>query len=333
MHKLFYAILVVTAVSLVGCKCDSDCNGQVLSERYIHKYGYDVAKGDWEENSYPGQVITTLKNGVTVNSNYEDGRLHGTCTYTYPHSQTLESAHLYDRGHLIKKTTYSLYGSPTREEIYLSPARTKITTWYASGTPLRIEEYEQGTILEGEYFNENNKVESRVTAGEGVRTVRNAAAQLVARETIEGGQIALRTEYYETGTPYAVTPFRNGKVHGTKKQYAPGGEPMAREDWLDGVPHGVFVYFQNGAKYVETPYVRGYKNGIERTFTDGEQLTQETEWIDGKRHGPTIAYLDGYNKVEWYYDNVRVTKDKYNELCEQERHIAKLNHLSSRDYE
>ncbi|MCB1108784.1 MAG: hypothetical protein KDK44_03930, partial [Chlamydiia bacterium] len=204
---------------------------------------------------------------------------------------------------------------------------------FASGTPLRIEEYEQGNLVEGQYFNQNNKVESRVAGGEGVRCVRNTAAQLVARETIEGGEVVLRTEYYENETPYTVTPLRHGKIHGTKKQYAPGGEPIAKEEWNNGIPHGTFVYFQNGAKYIETPYVNGRKHGIERTFTDGEVLTQEAEWIDGKRHGPTIAYLDGYNKVEWYYDNARVSKEKYNELCDQEKHIAKMSLLSSKDEE
>ena len=289
MQRLLYTVLALASTLVVGCKCRKNCQDEVLSERFIHKYGYDVAKSDWENSNYPGQVISTLRNGVTINSTYEDGKLHGTTTYTYPHSQTIESGHLYDRGHLIKKTSYSLRGSPMREEIYLSPTRRKMTTWYASGTPLRSEEYEESQLLEGEYFTKDNKVESRVAAGEGVRTVRNEAAQLVARETIESGDITLRTEYYESGTPYLVTPLANGRIHGIKKQYAPGGEPLALEEWKHGVPHGLFTYFQNGAKYVETPFKNGKRHGIERHYIDGEQLVEETEWGYGKKTWPNYC--------------------------------------------
>ena len=337
MRKLFILVCIFAGFILTSCSCKSEqCrqnNNQVVSERFIHKYGYDVSKEDWENNGYPGQAITTLRTGVTVNANYEDGRLHGTATYTYPHSETIQSAHLYEHGRLLKKIHYTLQGMPTKETVYLSPTRYKETIWYAYGTPLRIEEYEQGSLIDGEYYTRNNKMESRVIQGEGVRTIRNTSGELLSRETVQSGDISQRTEYYDRETPHFVTALKNGKLHGIRQQFAPGGEPLLVENWKDGLPHGVFTYFQNGAKYVETHFINGRKHGIERRYVDGERLVEESEWLDGKRHGPTILYLEGYNKMEWYFDNYRVTKEKYDELCDHERHIARMNRLSSRDIE
>lgn len=315
---------------LVGCNNQKNNGQQVVSERFIHKYGYDVSPNDWNENSYPGQVITTLRNGITITSHYEDGKLHGTTTYSFPHSTTLESAHLYDRGHIIKKTTFNLHGTPINEELLLSPNHHKYTTWNVNGTPHCIEEYEGGNLIQGEYFTTNNKIESRVDKGEGVRTVRDENGLLSMRETIEGGIVSERTEFYKCGTPAAIIPMAHGKLHGTKRTFAEGGEPLAIEEWNNGVRDGLFAYFQNGAKYIESRYVKGFKNGIERHFVDGEFLVQETEYHVDKKHGPSIIYLDGYNKVEWYYNNQHVTKEKYDELCEQERHIAELNRRSTK---
>ncbi|MCB1118048.1 MAG: hypothetical protein KDK50_05675 [Chlamydiia bacterium] len=330
MRKKFAGFLALLGLALVGCQDNTNQNQQVISERYIHKYGYDVSKEDWSKNGYPGQVITNLRNGITITSRYEDGKLHGTTTYTFPHSTTLESAHLYDRGQLVKKTSFNVRGIPTAEEVYLSSTHRKLTTWHTDGTPLRIEEYDNGRLVEGEYFTTNNKVESRINKGEGVRTVRNEQGQLVARETIENGLVAMRTEYYSSGTPHTITGLLNGNLHGTKRTFAASGEPLAIENWTNGVPNGIFTYFQNGAKYVETPYFEGEKEGIERHYVDGEILVEETEWHGNKRHGPSIIYLDGYNTVEWYYTNEKVSKEKYDELCEQERHIARLSQRSSK---
>ncbi len=330
MRKRIAGFLGLIGLALVGCHDSNNPNGQVISERYIHKYGYDVSKEDWESNGYPGQVVTTLRNGVTITSRYEDGKLHGTTTYTYPHSTTLESAHLFDRGQLVKVTSFSLRGTPTVEEVHLAPNHRKITTWHTDGTPLCSEEYESGRLVEGEYFTQNNRVESRINKGEGVRTVRNEQGQLIARETVENGLIALRTEYYNTGTPRTITALLNGNLHGTKKTFSSSGEPLAIENWNAGQAHGLFTYFQNGAKYVESPYFEGSKEGIERHFIDGETLVEEAEFHGNKRHGPTIIYLDGYNKVEWYYTGERVSKEKYDELCEQERHISRMSQRSSR---
>ncbi|MDN3508347.1 MAG: hypothetical protein P0S94_05450, partial [Simkaniaceae bacterium] len=171
--KFLLACSLVGLLS-VGCQNNKKKNSNdVVSERYIHKYGYDVARSEWLANAYPGQVITTLKNGVTVTAGYENGVLHGQTTYTYPHSQTLESLYLYEKGNLIKKVSYDVRGMPYREDLTLSDTRVKSKYWYNTGTPKCAEEIDSNTLTNGEYFTLKNELESKVDHGNGVRTIRD----------------------------------------------------------------------------------------------------------------------------------------------------------------
>src|SRR3989344_6292707 len=111
MRNSIYLTLGVIALLLASCERKQREN-DVVSQRYIHKYGYAVSKDEFEDRKYPGQVVTLLKNGVTVTTTYEDGILHGPCTHTYPHSQTIETYYLYKEGFLTKEVHYDITGMP-----------------------------------------------------------------------------------------------------------------------------------------------------------------------------------------------------------------------------
>src|SRR3989304_2858734 len=90
MKGSLYLVLGAAALLLFGCK-NNNQNDDVVSQRYVHKYGYAVSRDEFEAKQYPGQVITLLRNGVTVSSTYENGVLHGPTTHTFPNSQTVRS--------------------------------------------------------------------------------------------------------------------------------------------------------------------------------------------------------------------------------------------------
>jgi len=331
MKRLIPLFVPLLALFAVGChNSNQGKNEQVVSERYIHKYGYDVSKEEWETATYPGQVITTLRNGITVTASYEDGMLHGATTYTYPHSHTTESLNIYERGNLVKKTSYNIRGIPFKEEVFLSPSHAKITRWYTSGTPLSVEEYHNTELLEGEYYNKNNEVMQRVAKGTGIRITRDQHEQVIAKETIESGYPVKRETFHSHGIPHTVVPLSGGKIHGEKKVFAPSGEPISSENYRHNVLHGPATYFQNGYRYLEVSYRNGFKHGIERHFVDGETIVEETEWYDGQKHGPSIVYFDGMSKTRFYYNNTPVTKERYRELLEQEENIAIMNDRAKR---
>lgn len=327
---IFFSLL---GILTFGCHSNRENNEEVISKRYIHKYGYDVSKEEWESTGYPGQVITSLRNGVTITSAYEDNFLHGPTTHTYPYSQTTETLSVYERGNLVKKTTYNIRGIPQKEEVFLSPSHIRTTRWYGNGTPLSVEEHHNTELLEGEYFNKQNVAEYRVNKGSGTRVIRDQHEQIVAKEVIEYGYPTLRETFHPHGIPHIVTPLSGGKIHGVKKVYAPSGEPISKETYKLNVLDGPATYYQNGCRYLELTFKNGLKKGIERHYIDGETIVEETEWIDGVKHGPSTVYFDGMSKTRYFYNNALVSKENYRDLLQQEENIAIMNDRAKRIYE
>lgn len=329
MNKKLVPLLGLLLVGLCGCQNNSKTKkSDVISQRYIHKYGYDVSPEEWKHNHYPGQVVTTLKNGVTIASSYEDGVLHGPTSYTYPHSQTLESLQVFERGNLVKRTSFDIKGIPMKEDLFLSPGHVKTKTWYRSGTPMCSEEKLEDALIEGEYYTLQNEIESKVEDAHGIKTVRSIDGDLIAKETISQGEMIIKETFHSDGKPATIAYFTHGLLHGEKKFFGPSGEPVLVEHYHKGKLHGPCSYYQNGCKYLETTYIHGRKEGVEKQFIDGETLVEETEYHLGLKHGPSIFYCDGMSKTEWYYNDQFVSKTKFDDLTERERMISIMNDRS-----
>ncbi len=307
-----------------GCNHDRP-NDEVISQRYIHKYGYAVSKAEWDERDYPGQVITNMRNGITVTATYEAGKLHGPTTYTFPHSQTVEHFYLYNQGAKVKEIHYNPMGMPVQERVQLSPSRHAVTMWYNEGSPLLIEEFVGNELLEGQYFTSDNEIESRVEKGHGVRIQRNASGQLLAKEQIEQGFTTRRETFHPNGAPQSIAFFQQGLLQGEKRSFAPSGEPVAIEEYVQGKLHGVSTYFNNGNKYLEVSYLNGQKNGIERHYVDGDILTEEVSWENNLRHGSAIAYIDGKAQQRWFYAGEEVNQRKFDDLNRLDQMIAQIS--------
>ena len=89
MKKQTPALMTLLLIGMFGCNGKKE--DEVVDQLYVHKYGYTVSKEEWSSKNYPGQVITTRQDGVTVTATYEDGKLNGPSTETFPHSQTVET--------------------------------------------------------------------------------------------------------------------------------------------------------------------------------------------------------------------------------------------------
>lgn len=304
---------------------DSQSNDTVVSQRYIHKYGYAVSQEEWEEKNYPGQIITHLNTGVTITATYEDGILHGPTTYTYPHSQTVERYCLYNQGNKVKETSYDPAGMPVEEWIQLSPTRYSIAKWYSEGSPMLVEEYVGLELLEGQYYTLTNDLESRIERGVGLRTRRDRNGVLNAKELFEQGYALKKETYYPTGSPESIAYYYRDHLHGEKRTFAQSGEPLSIEEWVNGQLHGKSTYFKNGNRYLEISYLYGQKNGMERHYLDGDILSQEISWENDQKHGPSIFYADETSEQEWFYGGELVSKHKYDELNRMDEIISHLS--------
>lgn len=321
-HNLF-ALLGFTGLALCGCN-DNKKDDNVVSQRYIHKYGYAVSQEEWETKNCPGQVITNLNNGVTVTSTFEGGIKHGPTTHTYPHSQTVEYYCLYNQGNKVKEISYDPAGIPIEEWIQLSPTRYSITMWYKEGSPMMVEEFVGEELLDGQYFTASNDLESRVEKGAGLRIRRDRSGVLLAKETIEEGYAIKKESFYPNGAPESIAYYFHETLNGEKRTFAQNGEPLAIEEWVNGQLHGKSTYFKNGNRYLEITYLHGHKNGVERHYIDGDIVSQEIAWENDQKHGQAVFYADGKPESQWFYAGELVSKRKFDELNKLDEIISHL---------
>jgi antitoxin component YwqK of YwqJK toxin-antitoxin module len=319
--------LVLGALGFLSSGCQkSNTQSDVISQRYIHKYGYAVSKEEWESRNYPGQVITNLRNGVTVTATYENGILHGPCTHTYCNSQMVESYYLYNQGNAVKEILYDIRGMPIRENVQLSPTRYTTTLWYADGTPMSLEEFANEELLEAQYLSVSNETEARVEKGNGLRIRRTQDGVLISKDQIQSGYMVKREGFYPNGAPENISYYSDGKLQGEKRTFAQnGGEPLVIEEYIKGQLHGKATYFKNGTRYLEISYLDGLKNGSEVHYLDGEQISQEIQWENDKKHGPTTYYVSGGTRIEYYYDGRLVTQDVYDELYRRDEMTSNIS--------
>jgi len=291
-------------------------NGEeIVDNKYIHKYGVMVPPEDWSQRGENGKVVSTLKNGVIVTRNFSNGSLNGETTYTFPHSETIEKMETYVEGNLKTELTYYSSGIPMKEIQYVSPVFQNVTVWYEGGSPQLREKYKDSFLIDAEYFNSSHQIESLVENGNGTRINRDQYGQFLSTDTIEHGDVILKTISHADGTPKEIIPFSNHKIHGLRKTFHPGGEPHTVEEWVENTQHGLTTFYQNGEKISEISYASGKKNGVERRYRDGNDVVEEISWKDDVKHGPSVTYVGDIQKTDWYYHGKFTSKINYELLA------------------
>jgi antitoxin component YwqK of YwqJK toxin-antitoxin module len=306
--------------------CQSnDSLDQVVSQTYVHKYGFETTPQEWEARERDGQVVTMLKNGVKISRTYQNGVLHGLTTYSFPHSSIVEKSLVYDQGGLLKETLNDAAGMPIREEAYEFDNRTIITLWDEKGVPLSIEEYQGDTLLEGKYYTPEHELEANVEGGKGERIKRDRTGLLISRDEIENGAIVCRTTYHPNGGIHTVSHYHDYQLHGPQQKYTASGRPLMELNWDHGVLDGSKIIYRNGYKVAVIPYVKGGKNGTELHYDDLGNLTAEIVWKNDKKHGPTKLYSEDAVDTEWFYKGQSVNAEKFKKLETRERIISEFN--------
>jgi antitoxin component YwqK of YwqJK toxin-antitoxin module len=324
MSNKLIPVLAALAVLAFACQKDKK-DDQVVSQKYVHKYGYAVSKEEWAAKNYPGQVISSLRNGVTVTATYENGELHGPCTFTYPNSQVVEKYVLYNQNTPVKEILYDISGMPVQETVQLSQHRHSLTQWYSDGVPRSVEEYTDEELIEGQYFTLNNELESHVEKGKGQRILRDNAGGLLCKDDIEAGYTVKRESFYPNGSPESIAYYHQNKLNGERRTFTAAGEPLAIEEWINGQLHGKSTYFKNGTKYREVSYLFGKKNGWETQFMDGEGVAHRTAWENDLKHGPETFYVADGEKIVWHYCGKEVSQSKFEEMNKLDEMISQVS--------
>lgn len=308
---------------LASCQKNND-QASVVSQQYLHKYGYAVSKQEWNENFYPGQVVTQMSDGVTITTSYDGGIKHGPTSYTYPDSAIVEKTLHYDHDLLVKETHYDVVGNPTWQKVALSPARYEITHWYRDGNPRSIEEFAQEELLEGRYFTLTGDIEARVEKGFGQAIERTYTGALKAKKEILKGYLSFQEEYYPQGSLKETTQYKLGVINGEKKTFTQTGEPLACEEYVDGQLHGKATYYRNGVRHYDISYLFGAKNGFETHYIDGEHIAHQICWENNLKHGPETYYMTAGPITHFYYQGGEVSRGSYEEMVRLDEVISQI---------
>lgn len=317
MKRAPYFIFLILLVSLASCQTGRDPSDEVVCET-VHRYGVPLDPQDWSERGQNGQVISMRNDGVAVTRSYDEGVVHGDCTYTFPHRDVVQKREVYHQGVLQQENFHYSNGLPERQVAHEAPQKKVVTAWYESGSPKALEEHINGSLIRGEYYNANHQLESRVDDSSGSRINRDGQGQLVALDEIENGQVKKNTTYHPDGTPAAMTPYVQNTVEGERRTYFPGGEPATIEQWSNNRQHGPTAVYEQGEKRADVPYKNGLKNGIEKRYRSDQTVAQEINWVQGKQHGPAYTYIGNTKQTTWYYKGKSVpNKQTYDMLNSQ----------------
>lgn len=299
-------------LATVGCGSIRDYENQ-YDCTYVHPYGVPVGYEQWAQSGCNGQRILSWRDGVTVSQTYADGLLHGESTYSFPHCDQIEHVEKYCNNELTSQVFYNVAGVPVQSVVYSAPNFKTITIWYDTGNPRSVETYEGQLLITGKYYTLLNQLDSWVYKGDGERITRNELGHFVSLDAFKDGVMTTRTLYYANGSPKEIACYnKSGQLHGKRRTYYEGGEPMAIEEWDHGEQNGITIVFQEGQKFAEVPYVEGKKKGVEKRFFNGCILVQEVTWNDDVLNGPIHTYE--CNKVvhtDWYYKGHRTTRANY----------------------
>lgn len=303
---------------------------QIISQTYVHKYGFETSEEEWEARDQDGQVVTVLKNGVKVTRSYANGQLHGPTTYTFPHSSIVEKLLVYDAGILLKESVSDAAGMPMREEVYEFDNRKIITVWDDKGAPLSLEEYDNEILVDGKYYTAEHELEALVEEGYGERVKRDRTGLLLLRETFENGMVATRSTYHPNGQVHTVSHYRDYQLHGSQMKFTASGKPLMELTWNDGVLDGEKIVYRNGSKIAVIPYIKGQKHGTEFHFDDLGDLTAEIEWRNDKKHGATKLYSEVSTDTEWFFKGQSVNAEKFQNLETRDQISAEMRDLETR---
>ena len=250
--RAFSPVSIATVSLLIySCSCNHcDNSVPVVSQQYVHKYGFDVSPNEWAQRASEGKIISTLENGVKATENLENGILHGMATYTFPFSDILERIKVYDQGILLKEIVQDRKGIPIKEEMYEFDNRKIVTLWDHNGAPLSVEEYDGETLVEGTYYNTVGDIESTVQEGTGVRMKKDRSGRLLSKDQMEKGLLVCRTTFHPNNQIEMVSHYDSYLLHGEQTVFTLSGKLCMKAGWDHGALQGLKTSYREGVPYL-----------------------------------------------------------------------------------
>lgn len=275
-------------------------NGQLKIEAKVIGGTADVAPGSQHDWLFDGvSKVWDEKGSLLAVIPYDRGLLEGNSLYYYPSGGTekelpyrqnlLEGAVIeyYEKGSLKSKTEY-IKGS--KQGISLGYFDNDQASW--------IEEYRDGLILKGTYYDEHGQEISVVENGMGFRAVFEGKTLSMLVQIFQGSPEGGVKQFTPQGEISRIYHIKNGRKNGEEINYFLSSEkgdpskdllPKLSMNWSQDTIHGtVKTWYNNG------------------------QLQSQREYTQNKKNGPSLAwYKEGTLMFVEEYEEDRLVKGQY----------------------
>lgn len=232
----------------------------------------------------------------------ESGSLEACISY---HNSELEgvSQTFYENGNLKSTTPYKRNKVDGEAVVYSPTGNLEEKTFFKNGLKegratrhwknkaLASEEvYSKGKLNLGIYFNSMSTPISKVSNGQGEKTV------------------------FDNDLSYKTLQVQNGKLEGYVKKFDKTGALLSQHLQKEGQKEGLETAFypNSSQKKIEMHWQKGRAQGLVKTWYEAGGIESQREMSQNKKHGLFTAWYENGNLmfVE-EYDHDRLTKGKY----------------------
>ena len=131
--------------------------------------------------------------------------------------------------------------------------------------------------------------------------------------------------FSQNGHPYEVTPYRNGRIHGTGTQWSHEGKVVIQYKLINGIGLDLWCGNENHTLTEERYCPRDDEVGYLRNWNDDEKtIWQEYYFFNGKGYHGIWREWNGAGRMRrgfphYYVNNERVTKRLYLQASKTDR--------------
>lgn len=210
------------------------------------------------------------KGSLIAQITYDKGALSGISSSYYP-SGAIEKETPYLQDQIVgEERTFWESGRLKSTSLYQADVKEgKSFGFWPNGDPSWEEEYEQGYLVSGVYFDCNNAIVAEVKNRSGSRALFDHRRPIRIEEIRNGIPEGLVQCFDALGRLRSTHHLKNGKKHGIEIEYYLSGDPSSKPqpklslDWDQDMIHGnVKTWYENGQMESQREVYKNKKAGI-----------------------------------------------------------------------
>jgi antitoxin component YwqK of YwqJK toxin-antitoxin module len=275
-------------------------NGRLKIEAYVIGGTADVATGSQRDWLFDGATRAWDEQGnLLAEIPYVKGSREGKSLYFYP-SGTLETEIPYADNHIEGELLhYFKDGKLRSKQTYRKGVQEGLSIgYYTTGQGAWIEEYNEGLLVKGGYFDPKGDLFSSVENGDGRQALFEGDLFISLVEIRRGSPDGMVKNYTPQGKLKSTYFIKNGKKQGDESEYFLSSE-LERDS---GVP----------TPKLSIQWKENAISGTVKTWYPNGQLQSQREFSRNKKLGPSLAwYKNGSLMLLEEYEDDQLIKGTY----------------------